>query len=458
MLNLSRVVIVTVALFCLLPAVGSAQLAWTQLAPITSPNARSGHKLAYHPGRQRTVLFGGQNGATYFDDTWEFDGTTWRQVPLALRPPARAWHSLAYDAARDALLLFGGGDRQQLFADVWVYSAQGRWSVLATSGTGPSARLGHAAFWLPAAESLVVFGGSSGVSGLGDQWQLDRFGQWRRALSALPARTFGSIAFDSDRGVAVASGGIFNGSLLADTWEMRAGVWRPSTNNLAIAGIDMVYDPVRQRVVSFGGMTSAASLTANHGEYALGTWSLFGIARPPARIDAAMTFDANLGKVLMFGGTGATGPLADTWQLGSRIDAEVELFGAPCGAVPPVLEPGESGERPWIGSDFRLRLRNLPNQGIAVLFVGASSQVWQGLPLPVGLSLLGLPACQVHVSLDVALDLGQISTEALATLSIPPALALNGGEFFAQAVVLDGQGFPVGLRLSNAARMKMGLR
>jgi hypothetical protein len=64
------------------------------------------------------------------------------------------------------------------------------------------------------------------------------------------------------------------------------------------------YDPIRHRIVIFGGYS------LNYGGELQDTWEYDGVdwtAKSPAtlpsdRAGAAMTFDANLGKLLMFGG------------------------------------------------------------------------------------------------------------------------------------------------------------
>ena len=47
---------------------------WTQATPTTSPAARLQHAMTYDAARQQVVLFGGAN-ATYFGDTWAWDGS-----------------------------------------------------------------------------------------------------------------------------------------------------------------------------------------------------------------------------------------------------------------------------------------------------------------------------------------------------------------------------------------------
>ncbi len=408
------------------------QLAWTQLAPSASPQARTGHKMAFHPTRSRMVLFGGHSSTgALLDDTWEFDGTTWRPVPQIARPVRRAFHTMVYDPGRDGIILFGGSSGIAL-NDTWIYSSQGRWSPLTVVGNAPSPRAGHVAFSDPANGAMVVLGGSASSTTRGDQYQLDPDGTWRVSSVQSPTRAFAGIAVDADRGVAVLTGGILNATQLADTWEWSRGGWVQVSpnNNLAVSAIDLAYDPIRGRTVYFGGATAAAQLTASHGEFATGSWSLLGIARPPARADAALAFDPNLGKVLLFGGTGGGGPLGDTWMLGSRLDAEVLLFGSPCGTTGVRLDTRLAGARPWIGSSLDLRLSSLPNPTAAALFLGASDADWQGLPLPAGLAMFNRPECLVYVSLDAQHPLQQVQGEVIATVRIPASVALNGAHFF----------------------------
>src|SRR5206468_13036699 len=69
---------------------------WVQLSPANSPPARSYLAMTYDPASGKIVMFGGDNGTTYLNDTWVFDGGTWTQVTTDTPPPARAAAQLAY--------------------------------------------------------------------------------------------------------------------------------------------------------------------------------------------------------------------------------------------------------------------------------------------------------------------------------------------------------------------------
>jgi hypothetical protein len=92
--------------------------------------------MAYDADREVSVLFGGFNGITFFNETWEWDGTTWtQQTALTGSPAGRADHVMAFDALRHRVVLFGG--IPGLLGDTWVYGgsiqcpALSEWGMMA---------------------------------------------------------------------------------------------------------------------------------------------------------------------------------------------------------------------------------------------------------------------------------------------------------------------------------------
>jgi hypothetical protein len=74
------------------------------------PGPRELHALAYDPGRDRVVLFGGTATPVGIGlaDTWEWDGNAWSQKVPPTSPPARIGHAMAYDLAGGRVVMFGG--------------------------------------------------------------------------------------------------------------------------------------------------------------------------------------------------------------------------------------------------------------------------------------------------------------------------------------------------------------
>src|SRR5262249_27217895 len=105
---------------------------WSVLAS-SGPQGRVGHALAYDLDRGLIVLFGGEQSKLFgngpvFNDTWEWDGTTWMPRSPSPSPAARQGHALAYDEARRRTVLFGGDDGASFpvgtptyFGDTWEW-------------------------------------------------------------------------------------------------------------------------------------------------------------------------------------------------------------------------------------------------------------------------------------------------------------------------------------------------
>ena len=86
--------------------------------------------------------------------------------------------------------------------------------------------------------------------------------------------------------------------------------WQPSPVPIAFPGANYpatAYDPSLSAVIEFGPGASTW-------EYRNYTWTVLDLAvQPPARSGASMVWDAADGYLLLFGGSGAAGPLNDTW-------------------------------------------------------------------------------------------------------------------------------------------------
>ncbi len=94
-------------------------------------------------------------------------------------------------------------------------------------------------------------------------------------------------------------------------------VTQPGANATPPAGYDgtMAFDPADHETIYFGGCSAAACPQNETWGFAGGHWTNLTDVRhaPPARVGASMDYDANMGGVLLFGGYGASGYLADTW-------------------------------------------------------------------------------------------------------------------------------------------------
>ena len=143
-------------------------------------------------------------------------------APARIPPSARYQHTAFYDPVRDRMVVFGGygGSYRN---DVWALSLAGSpaWSALAPAGSPPSARYLHTAIYDPVRDRMVVFGGNDGSGRRNDVWAL--------SLAGSPA------------------------------WSSLAPAGTPPSARVAHTAI---YDPVRDRMVVFGGHHSGVRISA----------------------------------------------------------------------------------------------------------------------------------------------------------------------------------------------------
>jgi hypothetical protein len=164
--------------------------AWNELSPSgTAPAPRAQHGAVYDPNTNTMIIFGGQDCfSTAFGDVWVLSnangqgGTpTWTQLsPAGGGPgPRGITGGIAYDPGSNTLMVFGGAGFGPPFNDTWVLSnANGQggtptWTQLSPSGTLPSARSDHSTVYDPTSNRLTIFGGlDANNNTLGDVWVL----------------------------------------------------------------------------------------------------------------------------------------------------------------------------------------------------------------------------------------------------------------------------------------------
>jgi len=109
---------------------------WDEVFSLPKPSRADGRSV-YDSQYKRIVLFGGiENGSTFLNDTWVFDGETWILLNLSPLPPARYAHIMFYDIKRNSVILFGGSGQEDLLSDTWeLVLSQDLSSVIVTDKT-----------------------------------------------------------------------------------------------------------------------------------------------------------------------------------------------------------------------------------------------------------------------------------------------------------------------------------
>jgi N-acetylneuraminic acid mutarotase len=166
MTNRATQIISLLALISLLPLAAAfpvyADGTWTKKPPFCfwgpCPSARYGQAMAWLGG-DKVLLFGGQDEATHYGDTWVYDlsENSWVKKWPASAPSGRAFHAMA-PLGGDQVLLFGGNGGATNYGDTWVYDlSENSWTNQSPAGA-PSARGYHAMAWL-GGDQVLLFGG-----------------------------------------------------------------------------------------------------------------------------------------------------------------------------------------------------------------------------------------------------------------------------------------------------------
>ena len=302
----------------------------------TTPQARELAGLARDPNSGNVILVGGHSvlsscgacGSTRAD-VWTWTGSTqqWKNVQPAA-PLPRAYHVAAYDSLRGTTVVFGGApDFGGVITDSQTWElASGHWTL--RNVAGPPARSGAEMAFDAGHGECVMFGGHAVYNTSLDETWLWNGTRWLQASPATrpPARDQPAMAYDPVRRRVVLFGGA-QATELGDTWEWDGTSWTqvsPAISPPARYRAAMAYDPIRKRVVLFGGETSGATFDDTW-EWDGASWTRVVVAQSPSpRGSSAAVWNGARGSLTLFAGSEQVfSQLEDSWELTDGTWAQV---------------------------------------------------------------------------------------------------------------------------------------
>jgi hypothetical protein len=364
---------------------------WSSMdTTVVAPSDRREYAGIYDLQRNRYVIFGGfgfdaPDPGGLFLEVWTLSlgpNPTWTKLePEGQGPGERHTPQWGYDPARQRLLIFGGyghhhpGGGNEYLNDVWELSLDGTptWTELFPTGTPPEGRLAGSAVYDPLRQRFVGFGGTRGLPV--DTWSLDLSGDpaWSPITidsTSVPPGSYGMTAIYDIFGDRMIT---FGGSVSDDYWGVKNDVWELNladpltwtqlspTGTLPAARrtLTSIHDPIRNRMVIFGGWDSQSN---DPSSFLNDTWALSLAPElhwtqlaptgplPTGRDAMAGIYDPFADRLVVFGGWAGDHMLGDTQFLDWGLEGADASMTASAQAEPTVAEvtwgvQNVSGER-----------------------------------------------------------------------------------------------------------------
>jgi hypothetical protein len=257
---------------------------WSRLEPRgRGPAPRLGHNAVYDAQGHQMVVWAGQRGQEFFDDTWILDLTqlTWHDVSPKRRPRARYGSASVYDPFERSLVQFAGfTDIERRFQDTQAFDLDAhRWEDLTPPADLPEVRCLLTAAFDPLLRRMIIYSGQRDGP-LGDLWAFDLGSRsWTNlTVEERPAGRFFATSFLGRDGRFYVFGGRTSEGDVNETWsfDFTTSRWTllaldgaPSPRN----GMMGAYIEDEDRFIVFGG-TADERLFAE-------TWELATLAASP---------------------------------------------------------------------------------------------------------------------------------------------------------------------------------
>ena len=381
---------------------------WSAISGITP----GGGPLAYDRGRRKVVCYEDTHALT-----WEWDGSVWQVVALV---GPLAWAAgTTWSASRQRVMLFGGAlysgqSTPQGMNELWEWDGTA-WSLVPANNPPPTT-------------SIIQNG-------------------------TLNTAVYNTLVYDARRDRLVVSGRMLYPRRATipvfgpGTWEWSASTGWQEVLTSSFEAYNLVYDERRARCVAVGPWGAGARAYEWDGT---GAWTI-GAATPFNTGCLILAYDSRRGRTLF------ARPNGEYWAYGPTNPATVDLHrpGCTAGGAVPTLTPSEPWTRPWLGGTYVIDVAPLP-ANLALLIAGFGDQQHGTIRLPLDLTPLGMPGCQLHITPETTVLLAGANGRATASLQVPNTASLLGQHLFQQAIVLAPAANAAGLVVSDSVRAVVG--
>lgn len=318
---------------------------WQNVTPASAnPAARDSCSMSFNALTGKVNMYGGvttQANVFLNDAVWDWDGLQWSPFYLSGARPAPQRNTMVFDAERGVTVLFG--------QETWERGV-GQWAKRVSSNM-PPAREYPGGVFSPTQHAVMIFGGGAAndcTAGLclNDLWAWDGL-RWTPLMDApqsSPApRDRISMVYHAGLGQSLMFGGSSGGEFFNELWGWAGAGWvlQSNTGPTERFRSTLAYDAQRERLVLFSGIDPQPSACVpNNGLNECGdlwVWTMAsgwsdltpgGLTPPwttwPApRSAAAVAYDSDRQKVVLYGGAGCqagdctgskSGTCTDTWE------------------------------------------------------------------------------------------------------------------------------------------------
>ncbi|MCK4757152.1 MAG: hypothetical protein KAS67_01730, partial [Thermoplasmata archaeon] len=299
---------------------------WSEQQKVVAPSQRARHGMVYDSSVGKHVLFGGYTGAQN-GETWTYDTFTeeWQEVFPGSSPPVRYDYGMVYDSGRGRVVMFGGINGVTKMDDTWIYNTAADDWMPSTYMSPPIGRINPGMAYHEEWGVTVMHGGLTDGGAVSDTWLYDiGLDTWTEIspLGSPGIRTSHEMVYDPINDVIVMFGGLKSGTYNDDTWilDLNTNSWTqkfPGISPSPRYQFAMNYDNELQKVVLFGGSPSGGVYVGDTWTFDVvsNTWeNITGASSPQDRYEVSMSYDTLRKVHMMFGGNIPT-RTNDTWYL-----------------------------------------------------------------------------------------------------------------------------------------------